>query len=319
MSYIVGVDAGGSKIEVLALDLEKNTATSFILERPGNVLVAGKTKALESIIETVKRVSEQQEKTSSECLGIYVGVAGAGSEKVRQKISQALKSLGLAKKIFVEADFKIALAGAAGEPRGLVVISGTGSIAYGVNEKGKEVVVGGWGHLVGDEGSGYYIGQRAIKEAIKYYEGCGGSKGIYEEVLSYFGLEDLTKIKPILYSENFSKDLIAGLAIRVGRLGDEGEKTALKILKEAGKSLAEIANCAIKRLGDTCVFVSGSVLLKEKLVYDSFALELGRANPGVKINRPKYKAVAGALILLGRELDMKLDLSHIQAVRPRLE
>lgn len=319
MGYIVGVDAGGSKVEALALDFEKNAATLTVLERPGNVMAAGNDRALGSIVEALNAVSERQGK-GPECLGVCVGAAGAGNDEVRRNLSRALKNLGFTENVIVVPDYKIALAGAAGRLRGLVVVSGTGSVAYGVNSRGEEAVTGGWGHLVGDEGSGYFIGQMAIKEAIKYFERRGGSKDLYEEVLSYFNLKDLTEIKPILYSAEFSKDLVAGLALRVSHLASWGERAAAKILEEAGRSLAEIAKGVINKLGELCdIYGSGSVLLKEELVYESFVRELYKTYPGLKISRPMYRAAAGALILLGGELGVKLDLRGIKDARPGLE
>ncbi|ADL07123.1 N-acetylglucosamine kinase [Thermosediminibacter oceani] len=308
MSYIIGVDAGGSKIEVLALDLERHSANTLIIERSGNAMSAGEDKALYNIKEAVEKVSAPVEKTGSRCLGIYVGAAGAGSKEIRRKIREVLTGLALTDAVFVDSDYRIALAGAAGRPYGVVVIAGTGSVVYGVNEAGSEVILGGWGHLIGDEGSGYYIGRRAIREAVKFYEGRGGSKRIYEEVLAHFSVKDLTEIKPILYSGGFSKDIIAGLTVRVSKLCDEGERIARQILEEAGTALSELVSCALKRfvyISD--VIVSGSILLKEKLVYDTFAFELKRTCPKVKIRRPRYRATAGALILLAGELGIELD------------
>lgn len=143
MSYIIGVDAGGSKIEALALDLERHSTNALIIKRSGNAMSAGENKALYNIAEAVKKVSEPVEKTGSKCLGIYVGAAGAGSKEVRQKTCEILTGLGLTDTVFVDTDFRIALVGATGNPYGVVVIAGTGSIIYGADTTGREVVLGG--------------------------------------------------------------------------------------------------------------------------------------------------------------------------------
>lgn len=102
----------------------------------------------------------------------------------------------------------------------------------------------------------------------------------------------------------------------MSRLCDEGEKIARKILEEAGTALADLATYALKRLAHISeVIVYGSVLLKEKLVCDTFAFELKRTYPDVEIHRPRYRAAAGAIILLAGELGLDLDSDSL----PRAE
>ena len=145
-----------------------------------------------------------------------------------------------------------------GEP-GVMVIGGGGSVAYGRTGSGEAVRIGGWGHLLGDEGSGFWIGLQAIKAALKSRAGVSQKTALGERVMQRFGTDDDRQVIREVYSASFSEAEVAGLVPLVASLAQEGDETATSILDEAADHLAGIALAVLRRLGDLPVYPSGGI------------------------------------------------------------
>jgi N-acetylglucosamine kinase-like BadF-type ATPase len=145
-----------------------------------------------------------------------------------------------------------------GEP-GIVVISGGGAVAYGRIASGDSLRVGGWGHLLGDEGSGYWIGLEAIKATLRSWAGIIPKTALEAHVMETLGAEDDRQVLSRVYSGSFSEAEIAGLVLLVASLASDGDESSDRIIEEAAYYLASMAEAVQKRLGQLPIYLSGGV------------------------------------------------------------
>ncbi len=164
----MGIDGGATKTICLLSD---EGVLSAGLSGPSNYITIGVEGARRAIEEAVTRALKG-------CQGIqrvdvaYLGMAGAEGPRGKRIFNDIMQGLGIAGRVFVDTDAAIAVAGATACKPGVVVISGTGSIAYGVNRFGERRRAGGWGYLLGDEGSGFDIGRRGLASALRISRSC---------------------------------------------------------------------------------------------------------------------------------------------------
>jgi N-acetylglucosamine kinase-like BadF-type ATPase len=145
-----------------------------------------------------------------------------------------------------------------GEP-GIMVISGGGAVAYGRTALGDSLRVGGWGHLLGDEGSGYWIGLEAIKAALRSWAGIIPNTALETRVMETLGAENDRQVLSKVYSGSFSEAEIADLVLLVASLSSNNDELSNRILDEAAYYLASMAATVRKRLGELPIYLSGGV------------------------------------------------------------
>lgn len=182
------------------------------------------------------------------------GIAGLDTDEDRRIITQmvqhVLAELGLyVRHLIVENDGFAALLGATGGKPGILVIAGTGSIAFGVNEAQQTARAGGWGHRIGDEGSGYWIGKQAMIAAVKAADGRGAATLLQEAMLSYLGLKQADELVNWTYSDQYAIERVGELSRLVGQAAEAGDEVANAILRQAGEELYQAARAVIDRLG----------------------------------------------------------------------
>lgn len=264
MDYIIGVDGGGTKTEAVAYDLNGmeigKAITGF-----GN-LVNGKEEAVKNIIEAIDKVVY---KLGTDGLkGLYLGLAGAEVGKNGKIVKDELKSKFKIESIIMN-DGDLALKALLKGEDGILVIAGTGSNVFGIkgNSQGR---CGGWGHLLGDEGSAYKIAIEAIKRMI-YEEDYGLLKSqLYKAVLNSFNAKNVNDIIGFIYTA--TKDEIAKIASVVSMAAETGEKFSKAILEQEGTSLAKSTERVFNKLSfEKCkIGLVGGVIRKSKFVRDAF-------------------------------------------------
>ena len=156
---------------------------------------------------------------------------------------------------------------------GVLVVGGTGSSFLARNEHGAYAQVGAWGHLLGDEGSAYWIGRECIRAAIAASEGSGPATCLLDIVLRWFDVKVLTDVVPIIYQPKYSKDRFAALAGFAAQHADPSDVSWIHICQRAGQDLARQALAAIRlanlRIRPVPVWLNGSVVRNNALVQDS--------------------------------------------------
>jgi N-acetylglucosamine kinase-like BadF-type ATPase len=190
-----------------------------------------------------------------------------------------------------------------GQP-GVLVIAGTGSIVLAQNDRGQFTQLGGWGHLLGDEGSAYWIAREAVRAAIAAREQRGPSTVLGEAICRWFRVQVLNDVVPMLHDAAITKEKFAGLAQFLATNIDPGDEVFHDILVRAGRELAVQAKAAIRSAGlqlrPVPVYFVGSVLTKNPQVHESFACQL-QSNMEIRFETPLLPPVLGAAALSLRD------------------
>ncbi len=201
-------------------------------------------------------------------------------------------------------DAEAALAGALADTEGFILAAGTGSIAFGRSRSGKSVRAGGWGHVLGEEGSGYWIAREALRMGLRSAEGREAPSGLLDAALGHFGLSEPWDLLPLAY-ENFDKARIASLAPSVARLAAGGDPAAKAILEKAAEELGALAVSVLRRLEPEPVrkrlALQGGLLEGSAVLRAAVVRRLAADAPGLEIVEPAGNAAAGAC-RLAREL-----------------
>ena len=213
----------------------------------------------------------------------------------------AIERLNLADRVILDHDASIALAGALACQPGVVVLAGTGAMAFGMNRSGEKRRAGGWGSILGDEGSAYYIGWRALAAACRAYDGRGPETTLITRLMEHLGLGDFTDIVKEIYGKQTLPGKIASLAPLVSRAAKDGDEVAAIILKDAAEELALAASAVIEGLNmqDEAfeIAVSGSVFKAGEHLVTSFSKYLRSTAPHAEIIAPRFEPAMGAVFL----------------------
>jgi N-acetylglucosamine kinase-like BadF-type ATPase len=219
-------------------------------------------------------------------------------------------------------DVGTALAGGtAGQP-GVVVISGTGSVALGIAADGRSVEVGGWGFLMGDEGSGYAIGIRALNAATAAFDRRAPATALVSAIPEHFGCSDLWSLHPKIYSGELGRPQIAEIARIVGDAANAGDAVAQTILAAAAEDLAAHALAVLNGLEaldtDISVATAGGVWKAGAPLLGPFRAALSAKAPRARIHAPLFPPVVGAALLALRDAGRPLDDALLARLRDGL-
>ena len=212
-------------------------------------------------------------------------------------------------------DAAIALEGANAGVPGLIVIAGTGSIAFGRDERGRTARAGGWGYIFGDEGGGFDIARQALRAALRYDEGWGEATELNEMLLEQTRSVDANEVLHKFYTSEFPREKVAKLAMHVDSVASFGDPIARIILDEAGKRLADLALAVLGQLfPDRPARVSyvGGVFRSAPVLQRFTSTLMKESN--VKVAAPVYGPATGALMEAYRVAGLKVELSGVPEV-----
>ena len=239
--WVVGIDAGGTKTVGLLAD-ESGKVLSQTRGGGANFTVEGE----DGVEKVFRQVIEGLEAPS--VAAVCVGIAGANQPGDKDTVRGILSRLGLHGAARIESDALIALVAGAPERTGIVIISGTGSVAYGVDPGGRIARSGGWGYLLGDEGSAYWIGHAAVRKAIRAADGRGRATILGEKLAEKLGLEVPAGLVSWFYDQEHFRHRVAELAPLVEKAAHDDDESARELLEEAAKHLARAARAVARKL-----------------------------------------------------------------------
>lgn len=312
--FYLGIDGGQSHTEAVIADCAGNIkgrgrgGPSNHAEQPG-----GRERLQRAIVESVGSALRRAVDDSNSMLQRdYESLIGStrfaaahcamtgGADFKEEAIGEILQ----ARVLKIGHDAPAALTGATGGEPGIVIIAGTGSVAYGEKADGTNLRVGGWGHLFGDEGSGFWIATEAVRRAIWAEDVLAEEATVLGQLaLEYFGQANLRSLALAIYSEDISRDRFASFAERVHQAAVEGDRVACAIVELAGRSLALLVATVAERLqltpDETRVACVGGVL-RGALAHEAFASELKERLPSGHIIAPRFDPAIGALLLAYR-------------------
>ena len=243
--HVLGIDAGGTKTVCLLADGEGHVVAEA---RGGgaNLQSAGELE-VEKVLYGVMEAALARHNVRPDA--ICLGIAGVDRPADADAVRAIMKRIGLKSQTLVVNDALVALVAGAGDEPGVVLVAGTGSIAYGRNALGQAARAGGWGYLLGDEGGGFWIGRAALSAVVRQFDGRGPDTALTGLVLGHLGLSNPTELIHAIYYRDVHRHAIAGLAGVVQQATDAGDAVASEILAHAGAELASAAASVINQLG----------------------------------------------------------------------
>ena len=252
-------------------------------------------------------------------LGLTGAPARGDQNPIVHEIVRAVIDPG---QIVVAPDYVTNLAGAsAGEP-GVVLIAGGGSIGYGVTADGREAIAGGYGFLLGDEGSAFNIGLRAVAAASRAEDLRAEATALQAIVADHFDISTVRHIPRVVYRAGFPRDRISLLAPRVAAAADEGDIPASRIMAAAGEELALTALGVIRQLfrsgSAVDVYLTGGVFSAGKHVREPLQATLRSAWPSATTREPRFPPAVGGLILAAKSLGLPIDEAWLASVAASL-
>ena len=293
---LIGVDGGATKTIAATFDLDTG-AVAAAETGPSNPEAVGFDVAATSINEAISAVLGQGKTVAAGVLG----VAGIDTDDERKRLLSGVTALSAPVTLAVNDVVAAWAAGSLASP-GIAAISGTGSNTFGVNGRGEAWRCGGWGHIVGDEGSGYLIAVNAIRAVLAYRDGRNDWTELVPRLLDFYRLRQIEDIKPIIYRD-FDKARIAAFAHQVADAADAGDGMATAIFQQAAADLAKQISTVYRALdfgGPAEVTLIGINFLAGEVFIGPLRQHLQHVTGGRDFAAPKLPAVGGSLWLAAR-------------------
>ena len=299
-STLLAIDAGGTKTDLLWAQAD-GQVLAHIQGQGLNIATQPPTTWQLILEELFQSARVDRMSISITC----AGVAGYTLPDRRERFDHLLQEMLPRARVVVLPDYAIALEGATGGSLGVLVIAGTGSIACGRDREGRLMRAGGWGYLLGDEGSGFWIGREALRAALAAKEGWGEPTLLTEMLAQALGTADAGEWLSALYRSQNPQSLLAQLAPLVAEAAERGDIPATRILTDAAHHLAGLVIHVATHLylpEDFPVCTVGGVWKSGGMFLHRFREQLVTYLPAWRgeIKPPLYSPVEGALLLAQR-------------------
>ena len=243
--YFLGFDGGGTHLRGCLID-ESGNVLATAAHPPASFpklkeKIGAPVAALKNELQTRAGLPAAMIAAAGFCS------TGVGRPADREIVERSLLENDLAPKIVAESDALAALTGAFGGGPGIIVIAGTGVICFGRAPGGEIIRVGGWGYLLGDEGSGFSVAQAALIAALKAWDGRGAATALREIFEKHFNVSSIELIISKIYTPDFDRGKFAELAPLVFAAADNGDAVAQEIIKTAGRGHGHLIRAALQR------------------------------------------------------------------------
>ncbi len=315
MTYFLGVDGGASKTAALVID-EHGKLLGDGTAGPSNHLRVGIETAARNIERAVNKALVAADVASREINWAYCGIAGADHPAHREEVVDSLQVFFPRGNFTVDNDARIALTGAIGFGSGVVIIAGTGSVAFGRNVDGAEARAGGWGPTIGDEGSAYGISRAAMAAIVRAFDGRGPSTKLVELLRDEYKMAP-DELPRFVYATTTHADDIARFTKLVIEAARGGDAVAQAILQDAGRELALAAVAVARRVGlighPFPVSYVGGAFNAGDLLLEPMRQALTKEVPSATIAPPNRTPVEGAAMMAVRAAEQPPN------PRPRLD
>lgn len=313
MKLILGVDGGGSKTLAKVKELATQKSAEFesgssdyksvgIQKAKNNINVA----VLNAIKKLNLSLNIEGVKIDSSCFGLS-GYDCSSDYNIYRRIvfNKELKKILLVKKTFICNDTRIGLIVGSNNKNSVIIVCGTGSTCFGMNEDREEARVNGWDYILGDQGSGYIIGLKSLQALMKFYDGRDKATKLKDTIFEQLNINDISSLVNWVYNP-FLKEKISSLAIAVEKTAELGDKVSIDILKfealEALKSIKTVVNrLKIGQKYFDCI-LAGSIFNCEKFFKSIIVKKLFECYPNINIKHLDKKPVEGALIIAKQNL-----------------
>ena len=286
--FFCGVDGGGTRTTVICRTPEGQDIGKRLFG-PFNLNSIGEESFRSVLGEILAYIGNL-----GTCLGLCIGASGITNENVRSMADGILAGKGIP--YILLGDYEIAHTGALGGKEGIVLIAGTGSVCFGKTCDGRSAMGGGWGHLIGDRGSGYGLGRDALVAVARVLDGYGEPTVLTDMLYGEKGLDTPERIVSYVYSND--KSAVAALSPLVDRACRQGDPVSRRIVDDNARELADIVLAVAGRLGfaGTDVALLGGLLENPTCLRDSLLQILGSRNAALNCTAALHSAAEGALM-----------------------
>lgn len=295
MDFIAGIDGGGTKTTLLWQDSGGQTLGKRTL---GPLNINGTDQdSVHALLEELCRFFQQQ----GRCLAVCIGAAGVSNPRLRTLVGETMRKAHVEHWLLV-GDSEIALAGALEGAPGCALIAGTGSVCVGSDRDGRLFRAGGWGHLLGDEGSGYALGRDALRAVTRFWDGSGDATALTDLIAGHLGIRDRQGMISYVYDGN--KSQVAAVAPLVEQAAAAGDPVAADILALHARALGELGETVARQLhmerGEIAML--GGLLQQDTLLRRGTEAGLKARLPAWSCVAPRRSAAEGAVLLARRLL-----------------
>ena len=296
--YIIGIDGGGTRT-VGILTTKTGQCLAEVQSGPSNYHVVGEAKTQAVLENVIGALCEKSGIPSASAIHFCLGMAGLGRAEDRKVVGRICDELGISKnRRILTHDAHIALVGGTEKQQGVIVISGTGAIVYGINANGDEARASGWGYLLGDEGSGYDIAIKGLRAVARAADGRGDPTELTDRILDRLERNEPSEL--IRWAHAASRDEIAQLAEIVFDTAQTTDAVATEIVDEAADELVCAAESVIKQLEfieSFDIVLSGGNLIHQPMFSDKLRHRFARIRPKASVLLPKHEPAYGAVLL----------------------
>ncbi len=307
--YLMGIDGGQTSVRCALADLEGAVLGQGI----GSGLLhlaspEGAGRFLESIGKAVEAAWEDAGLAPQPLAALVMGLTGVSSARTPEanQAASLARDLVAVEKIWIDNDARTALMGAHAGGPGIISIAGTGAITLGQDSHGRLERAGGWGWLLGDEGSAFWIGREALRAALRAQEGLGPSTRLLERFQQHFQIEEMLQVKRVVFSAEFGAQGFAALAPLVQDEAAAGDTVAGAILWQGGEELAAAVYAVAHKLdfGSLPIPVAlvGGAFEHFDLLRQAFTNRLNNFG-NFQVVEPRFPPVMGA-VFMARELHL---------------
>ena len=299
MSYYMGMDIGGTSARI-RISLAGQEAEEY--QRTGCTLsTCGYEKAKECYENAVLPVLQEIGVTTLECAGLCIAASGIDSVEQEEECRKIFAGMGFAKEcIQVYNDCEIFLEST--KEASLVLVAGTGSVAFGKSVSGRIVRSGGWSHVLSDEGSAMDIGKRVLKVVGNHMDGRAESPVLFALLKAKTGISSLAQLDTYISEGIMEKTKIAGLAPLAEEGAKQGEKAAERILEDCAEALFALVKDTYEKAKENDsypgkLYLWGSVLLKNRIIEEKVRELCKKTIPALEVAFPDKSALELAWML----------------------
>jgi N-acetylglucosamine kinase-like BadF-type ATPase len=295
--HVLGIDAGGTKTVCQLADGEGRVLAEA---RAGgaNLQASGELEVEKTLHKVMEDVLGNRGITPA---AICLGMAGVDREGDLAVVRAMMARIGYKARVLVVNDALIALEAGVGDAPGIVVIAGTGSIVYGRNDRWEAVRAGGWGYLLGDEGSGYWMGRLALRAVVREADRRGRPTTLTPRVLEHFHVKRPQDLIHQVYTQALRPTTIAALASHVQAAAAEGDAVALSIVENGAQALVSAAEAVAVRLAMQheifTLVLSGGIFRAVPLLAQEVTQRLPSVTPRARIQPLDREPAIGAVRL----------------------
>lgn len=300
--YVVGVDCGGTSTKVLVAD-QSGRIVGRGRGGPANYAVDGYDGVMQRVEQALAQALAQAALSWEDLLGqgavLAAGVSGTSIPGSAARLERGWREQGF-QDVTVSVDALVALMGALSGKDGAIVISGTGSVGYGRWER-RHVQVGGWGYILGDEGSSFWITREILRHLLRMRDGTAPRDPELEQVvLEHFQAAAVEEVVRIVYAVPIDRGYLGSLTPVIVRLAEAGHPTCRAVVAAAGRELGLLAAQVVERLdtgGSPCrVAACGGVFAAGDVILEPMRAALAERAPHAQLTMPDFEPAAGALL-----------------------